>query len=135
MKSLQQFIFRFTIGLVLSGALGFALFAFIKYYDVIFAEKVIGEIFKVERVTTNVAYITDMSQNPSPQMFSFAVGIKDRNSGQIWTSSSEDRQWAVAKEGLCVEAEFLPYPPWNLQKKGTYHGARMIRLFECGRTQ
>ncbi|MNS97810.1 hypothetical protein D3C72_1321580 [compost metagenome] len=65
------------------------------------------------------------------KVFSFSVGIKDAKTGIIHTSSSEDRQWAVAQPGQCAEAVYLPYPPWVLKKRGTFFGARLIKLYEC----
>ncbi len=118
--------------MVAVGILLLTLVFVIQNYDVVFSEKVVGEIFKVEPVHSTMTVLPTGS-SINPQLFSFAVGIKDRKSGQIWTASSEDRQWAIAvgKTGLCAEAEFLPYPPWNFSKKGTFHGARLIHLFEC----
>lgn len=100
-------------------------------YSVIFSHTFEGEITAVERVEIPVALITRPQGEITPQVFSFAVGIKDRETGEIHTASSEDRQWAVAKVGQCAEAVYLPYPPWNLTKKGTYFGARLVRLYEC----
>lgn len=60
------------------------------------------------------------------------MAIKDETSGEIFTASSEDRQWAAVQgEGLCAEAKFFPYPPWQLDKAGTYHGARLLKLWNC----
>jgi hypothetical protein len=67
---------------------------------------------------------------PDEQIFSFGVAIRD-SKGEIHTASSEDRQWAVAQAGQCVEAKYFPYAPWELSNAGTYHGARLIRLFDC----
>jgi hypothetical protein len=103
------------------------------FYEYIFAKQVLGEIVKVERVTqTNTLIAANGgSQALAPeQLFSFAVAIRD-SQGEIHTASTEDRQWAVAQAGQCVEAKFLAYPPWRLEKAGTYFGARLIRLFDC----
>jgi hypothetical protein len=67
---------------------------------------------------------------PANQIFSYAVAIRDSR-GEIHTASTEDRQWAVAQKGQCVEAKYFPYPPWQLDKAGTYHSARLLRLYEC----
>lgn len=102
------------------------------YYGFLFAKHVIGKIEKVERVNPPQAIITG-SANPIPaaQLFSFAVAIRDER-GEIHTSSAEDRQWAVAQVGQCVEAKYFPYAPWQLDKAGTYYGARLLRLYDCG---
>ena len=104
---------------------------YVIYYRYIHAQSVSGEIIEVERVSNPSAIIG--GSVPTSQMFSFAVAIKDK-SGEIYTASAEDRQWAIAKKGMCVEAVFYPYPFWDLEKSGTYHGARLKRLYECGST-
>lgn len=106
-------------------------FILIFFYPYIFAKVIVGEITAVERVLTPMAYVTTNNTPAPTQIFSFAVGIKDEKSGEIYTASSEDRQWAAAQKGLCVEAKFFPYPPWKLDKSGTYYGARLLRLYDC----
>lgn len=103
---------------------------FTNYYSYIFAKSVDGEIVGVERVTEPAAVIGGGSLTPQ-QMYSFAVAIRDKETGTIFTASSEDRQWAVAKKGFCANAKFYPYPPWNLEKSGTYFRARLIELRDC----
>ena len=100
-------------------------------YSVLFSKKITGEITAVERVEIPVALISRAESNINEKVFSFAIGIKDRTTGEIFTASSEDRQWAVAQKGQCADAVFLPYPPWQLKKKDTYFGARLVRLYEC----
>lgn len=111
--------------LILVGALSFV---GIYYYPYVFAKKIYGHIMRVERVSQPEAILGNSVK--SEYVFSFAVSVKD-GKGEIHTGSSEDRQWAVAQEGQCVEAKFFPYPPWNLEKGGTYFGARLLRLFDC----
>ncbi len=98
------------------------------FYGYVFAKTIIGEITDVERVTQPTTVIG--SQIPASQLYSFAVAIRSK-SGEIHTASTEDRQWAVAKKGQCVEAKFFPHAPWQLDKSGTYYGARLLRLFDC----
>ncbi len=100
-------------------------------YSVIFSKTVVGEITGVERVEIPVALVSRSDSDITSKVFSFAIGIKDKKTGDIYTASSEDRQWAVAQPGQCAEAVFLPYPPWEFTKKGTYFGARLVRLYEC----
>lgn len=97
------------------------------FYSYIFSKTVEGKIVSVERVAPTVAYVDG---HGSQSAMSFGVAIKT-DSGDIMTASSEDRQWAAAKEGYCVEAKYYPYPPWYLQKGGTYHDARLLRMYEC----
>jgi hypothetical protein len=98
-----------------------------------FSKTVAGEITGVERVEIPVALVARGDGDITSKVFSFAIGIKDLKTGEIYTASSEDRQWAVAEKGQCTEAVFLPYPPWQFTKKDTYFGARLVRLFECGK--
>lgn len=117
------------VAFVLIALTGVTLF---KYYTFIFAKAVVGEVTRVERVNTAEAILMGSREIPQQQLFSFAVAVRD-SKGEIHVASSEDRQWAVVQKGQCVEAKFFPYEPWNLAKAGTYHGARLERLFECQR--
>jgi hypothetical protein len=120
-----------VLGILLALVILFAAsFATYKYYGYIFSKTVTGKILKVDRVSQPQAIIANGSAIPASQMFSFAVAIRD-DKGEIHTASSEDRQWAVAQEGQCVEAKFFPYAPWELDQAGTFHNARLIRLFDC----
>ena len=114
------------IWLLAVAAVGFILF---EYYSVIFAKTVIGRIENVARVT-EVTAILGSRPIPDNQIYSFSVSIKQPN-GELLTATSEDRQWAVAKSGLCAKAKFFPYPPWDFNKAGTYFNARLMHLVEC----
>lgn len=122
---------KFTKFVLILVCLSVALWAVLANYSVIFSRTIVGEITGVERIELPVALMAQVGADVSGKMFSFAIGIKDPETGEIHTASSEDRQWAVAQKGQCAEAVYLPYPPWDLSKKGTYFGARLIRLFEC----
>ncbi len=101
------------------------------YYSYIFARTVSGKVLGVERVTDPAAIVTAPGGSLSPaQIYSFAVAVQT-TAGEIVTGSTEDRQWAIVKEGQCAEAKFFPYPPWDLNKAGTYHDVRLVRLFNC----
>lgn len=100
------------------------------YYSVIFATSVSGRIIGVQKVTEATTVIGTGSPIPSAQLFSFSVAIRSEK-GEIYTGSTEDRQWAVAREGMCVRARFFPYPFWDLQKSGTYFNVRMVQMFDC----
>lgn len=100
-------------------------------YSVIFAKSVIGEVTGVEKVELPVALMARSDGDITSKVFSFAIGIKDAKTGEIYTASSEDRQWAVVEKGQCAEAKFLPYPPWEFSKQGTFFGARLVKLYEC----
>lgn len=118
-----------TFGIVLFVI--FSGYIFVNYYKYIFAREVKGVIVKVQKVEINVALMqTDPNTGVNPRLHSFAVAIKE-DSGEIVTASAEDRQWAVAQEGQCAEAVYYPYPPWDFEKSGTYHGARLEKLMDC----
>lgn len=106
-----------------------AIYICITQYSFVFAKSVVGEIVAVEKVVENMAIIGGRPIDPT-QIFSYAVAIRMKD-GEIVTSSSEDRQWSLAQKGQCAEAKFYPYPPWDLEKAGTFHNARMTRLFDC----
>lgn len=124
-KSSLKVFFGFAV-------LAAALFVFFEFYPYLFAKNIKGVISKVERVDVNVSLLQNNSDTSklSPQLFSFAVAIKTAD-GEIFTASAEDRQWAAVSEGLCVTAKFFPYPPWKLDKAGTYYGARLLESRVC----
>lgn len=113
---------------LLLGAVGYST---VRWYSYIFAQTITGEIIGVERVTQPSAVISAGGAIPAAQIFSFAVAVKT-SGGEIFTASTEDRQWAVAQKGQCAEVKFFPYAPWDLDKAGTFHGARLLKLMECG---
>jgi hypothetical protein len=102
----------------------------VSFYPYIFAKLVVGKVVKVDRVSSPTNLISTGAPIPNSQLFSFAVAIQDSES-VIHTASSEDRQWAVAEPGKCAKAKFFPYPPWNLEKSGTYFNARLVELRDC----
>lgn len=109
---------------------GVVAYILVNFWPYIFAANVEGEVIKVEKLMQPMAVIT--RQEPSDKIFSFAVAIKDKKTGEIFTASSEDRQWAAVQgEGLCAKATFFKYPPWKFDKAGTYYGARLEKLWNC----
>lgn len=107
------------------------LYTLISYWPYVFAKTVEGSVIKVEKLMDPVAVISREGE-PSSKVFSFAVAIKDSKTSEIFTASTEDRQWAAVQgEGFCAEAKFFPYPPWKFEKSGTYFGARLLRLWAC----
>ncbi|MFN8845814.1 MAG: hypothetical protein ACK5V3_14125 [Bdellovibrionales bacterium] len=105
----------------------------IKFWSYIFAKDVEGQIIKVERLVDPMAVaVMGNGTGPSSKVFSFAVAVKDSQSGEIMTGSTEDRQWAaVDGEGFCAQARFFPYPPWQFDKAGTYFGVRLLKMWSC----
>lgn len=106
----------------------------IDQYSFIFSKRVRGEIIEVEKPTTNTVVMGGANLR-ADQIFSVTVAIRG-DDGRIYTASSEDRQWAVARKGYCADARFYPYPPWNFEKSNTYFNARLLELIDCkGRPQ
>lgn len=122
-------IWKFTKSLIILLIIGALLWVIMANYSVIFSKTVKGEIVGVERIEIPVALMT-RTDTDMGKVYSFAIGIKTET-GEIFTASSEDRQWAVVTRGQCAEAVFLPHPPWELRKKDTYFGARLVKLYEC----
>ncbi|MBL7543238.1 MAG: hypothetical protein JNL11_05450 [Bdellovibrionaceae bacterium] len=125
MKSLKKLLMSVGIVIILAG-LGIA---YVLFYPYIHARTVMGEVNGVKQLLENTAFIAG-SADPTNKIYSFAVGVKEHATQEIVTGSSEDRQWGVVREGQCVEAVFYPYPPWNLQKSGTYYNVRVKRLYD-----
>jgi hypothetical protein len=98
-------------------------------YSFIFAQHIVGEIVDVKQIDQTPVLLGG-GQIPTSQRYTFAVAVKNGNTGEIFTASTEDRQWAVAKTGQCAIAEFYPYPFWDLEKRGTFHKARLTKLCE-----
>jgi hypothetical protein len=122
---------KVSIGVLTVLILILASYVLINYWPYLFAKTVDGKVIKVEKLMDPITMITRDAE-PSSKIFSFAVAIKDESTNEIFTASSEDRQWAAAQgEGLCAEAKFFPHPPWKFDKAGTYYGARLLRLWSC----
>lgn len=98
-------------------------------WSFVFKKKIIGEVVTAEKVVAPLAVIGQSNAQLNSQVFSFSVAIKDRDTGEIYMASSEDRQWAAVQSGNCVVAAYFPYPPWHLSKGGTSHNARLLRNF------
>ena len=96
-------------------------------FSYFFSKKVVGEISDVRQLEQTSLVVTGASV-PTSQIRSLAVAVRHGKTGEIYTASTEDRQWIVAKPGQCVIALFYPYPPWNLEKAGTYFNARLLNL-------
>lgn len=125
MKSLKH---AFQILLVILILIGGGVF-FVNFYPYLFSRDVDGVLLSVERIQLNVALLRG-TETVNPQLFSFAIAIRT-DDGEIVTASAEDRQWAAAQVGQCATARLYPYPPWRLEKAGTYYNARLDRQYEC----
>lgn len=120
---------KIKIGLILFLLLAIAgAVASVMYYPYVFAKNVQGEVTGVERVTEPQMIVGNV--NPA-NVFSFAIALRSFKDGEVYTSSTEDRRWGVVAKGQCAEVRLFRYPPWDLEKGGTFFGARLIRVFDC----
>lgn len=126
MRFIKSLLLRFGAILLI---LGLA-FVLVTYYPYIFARSVTGEVVAIERVDAPMAILSGSNGQPPNQIFSFALGIEDKKTKEIVTASSEDRRWAAVEKGNCATAKFFPYPPWRIDKFGTYFNARLITLMK-----
>jgi len=94
---------------------------FLRYYSFVFAREIQGEL-----VAIDIPKESDAMQ----ESFLFMIAIRTTQ-GDIFVATSEDRQWKVAQKGQCVVAKYFPYPPWQMDKFGSYHGAKLLKLFDC----
>ncbi|WP_413557247.1 hypothetical protein [Bdellovibrio sp. HCB209] len=129
MATLRKFFVRLIVIAVIAG-LGWLVLV---NYSVIFSKTVIGEVVDVQRVELPVALIARSGGELNEKVFSFAISIKDTKTNELFAATSEDRQWAIVQPGQCAEAVYLPYPPWELRKKDTFFGARLVKLYECSK--
>lgn len=106
-------------------------YVFYNYYYWIFSKTVKGKILDVQRVTNPTAIIN--STVTEAQIHSYSVLIEGED-GKLYTASSEDRQWQVAGKGFCVTVKLYRYPPWDLNKGGTFFNARIEEMSRCGST-
>ena len=121
-------ILRFVKILVLVVVLIAAVVVVITNYSWVFSKRITGVVVDVERVTDPTAVFG--ARATEQQMYSYSVLIRG-DDGQLYSSSSEDRQWQVVKKGYCVEALLYRYPPWSLDQAGTFFNARLKQVKLC----
>lgn len=124
MKTVRTAMWILAVFVILGGGITFA----VVNYAWLFAKNVEGEIVEVERIMEPTALIGGALSDK--QIHSYAVLIQTK-SGEMFTSSADDRQWEVAKKGYCVMATLYRYPPWNLEKGGTFYNARLKQINRC----
>ena len=128
MQAVSRFVRRTVWVLVTAGVLVGAGWIVTTQYGWLFSKNVHGEILRNERVTNSNSII---SGRATPEMLhSYTILIREE-AGSMITASSEDRQWAVVASGMCVIAKLYPYPPWELDKGGTYGNARLEKVYDC----
>lgn len=127
MRTIKKY-FYILMSFVLVGLGGYI---FVNYYSYIFAKTVVGQVYEIRRVNQPNLVVGSATAGFNPDvMHSYAVAIRTL-SGEIFTSSGSDRKWEVVQKGICVEASFYPYPPWDFEKGGTYSRARLEKMMEC----
>jgi hypothetical protein len=97
-------------------------------YSWVFSKRVVGQVVDVQRVTDPTAVFG--SRATEQQMYSYSVLLQG-DDGVLYTASSEDRQWQVVKKGYCIEALLYRYPPWELDRAGTFYNARVKKVTVC----
>jgi len=99
-------------------------------YGFMYSEEYTGELQSVNSAIPNGGAV--MMSGVNSAIFSSAVMVKLKESGELLTFSTEDRQWAtlVGEEhkGKCVTFRVFPYAPWNLSNAGTYHNGRLLSV-------
>jgi hypothetical protein len=100
----------------------------ITQYSWVFSKRVHGKIVNVERVTDPSSILS--SKVTPEQLHAYAILIQG-DDGKLYTASSDDRKWQVAKKGYCVDALLYRYPPWELDKANGYFNARLDELLIC----
>jgi hypothetical protein len=126
MKTVSSIVKKIILALVVVGIV----VVVVEFYSYIFSRTVVGRIDNVARVT-GVTAMFGNRQLTDGQLHMFSVSIRQPN-GEMVTAISEDAQWAIARAGLCVKANYYPYPPWNLKQAGTYFNARLLTMVDCG---
>jgi hypothetical protein len=126
MKTVNSLLKKTIVVLLIIGVV----FVLVEYYSYIFSRTVVGRIDNVQRVTGVTAMFGNRPLTDG-QLHMFSVSIRQPN-GEMVTAISEDAQWAIARAGLCVKANYYPYPPWNLKQAGTYFNARLLTMVDCG---
>jgi hypothetical protein len=124
MKSFTSAMKILVVFLILASVAYFC----VAYYSWVFSKRVKGEIVGVERVTESTAILS--SRVTEAQMHLYSILIRGSD-GQLYTTSSEDSRWQVAKVGFCVEALLYRYPPWNVERANAFFNAQIIQLSDC----
>lgn len=87
-------------------------------YPLLFSETVEGRVIGVSRVSGEAED-------------HFVVAIRIRT-GRIYSAKASDARWALVNPGQCAEARFFPFPPWNLENRGSYEKAMLLNPKDCG---
>jgi hypothetical protein len=118
-----------VLGLILLSGLGLW-FSTTTMYTWLMRKTVEGEVVSMANLTPQAVLGTRPVTPNGGITYSFAIAIK-ASDGTIYSASTEDRQWAIVKEGYRVQATLFPYGPLEWRKQGTYHGARLVRILKA----
>lgn len=121
----KYFMILLSFGLI--GGVGIVV---VNNYSYIFAKTVEGQVYEIRRVNQPNLVVGNATMVNPGIMHSYAVAIRTLD-GKIVTASGEDRKWEVVQKGICVNATFYPYPPWDFEKSGTFARARLNEMKDC----
>ena len=108
MKSFRTILLVFLALLLISGAVFFS----IVNYSWVFSKHIHGEILDVQRITDPTAIL---GKTTDEQLHSYAVLIKG-DDGKLYTASSEDRKWQVARKGILRRRASLCLPALGFEE-------------------
>jgi hypothetical protein len=131
MRARRTLIFAIAalVLLVLLAGLGLWL-STTSFYTWAMRKNVEGEVVSIANMTPQAVIGARPGVAAGDIIYSFAIAIKTPD-GTIYPTSSEDRQWAIVKEGYRVRATLFPYSPLEWRKQGTYHGARLAKILSA----
>ncbi len=112
MQGWKRWLLSFVALVILVGS-GYVV---VVYFPYVFSKNVEGRVVGVKREDQYAE--------------SYVVAIRTTN-GEIFTTHSDNAQWALVRVGQCAKAKYFPYPPWDFQKSGTYFGAKVLNLRDC----
>ena len=86
------------------------------YYGTIFSKNVDGRVIDLKEVVgENMSYV---------------IAVRDKH-GNIFTGPAMGPRWSLVKPGQCAEIRFLPYPPWQVERIGTYASTLLLKMRDC----
>jgi prepilin-type N-terminal cleavage/methylation domain-containing protein len=95
---------------------------------VFFRKNCIGKVTNISNLSGQVTTIVGKNNVYPGAAFSFAIEMSANN--EFVNFSSEDRQFATIEKGDSISVAFFKYPPWNMDKAGTYYGGRLLKKYK-----
>lgn len=125
MKSLKSLIVVLIGAFVILLASGL----FIQHYSWLFAKRIRGQVIEIESSAVPSTQTTNGSSETAPTtVFTVLIEASD---GKMYTSTTTDEQWKVVRKGYCAQVLLYRYPPWDLERAGTFFNARLRQLYRC----